>query len=196
MCSTSLILVLLVATTGLLEVEGHGFFRGYRNGRSWGLGSQRARKAGLDRMGRQDGGGLASPGASCLCQAGEEAGGAVCGSDGETYASSCSLRAAACRATRRQGRSFQSRQLRLEVSHQGPCRWEPAPHTAPTALHTLHCTHRTPAPHAPHGGACPPGPHAPRRPCAGREARGQCRALGSVATNAGMDSSLSFSLSL
>ena len=49
--------VLLFVSTLLSVASSHGFFRGYRNSRTWGTGAQRkARTFGLTRMGRQQGG--------------------------------------------------------------------------------------------------------------------------------------------
>ena len=49
--------LLLILATVFSMVASHGFFRGYRNGRTWGTGAQRkARTQGIARMGRQQGG--------------------------------------------------------------------------------------------------------------------------------------------
>ena len=48
-------LLLILATVFSMSAS-HGFFRGYRNGRTWGTGAQRkARTQGIARMGRQQG---------------------------------------------------------------------------------------------------------------------------------------------
>ena len=47
---------LLLLVTVLSLCASHGFFRGYRNSRTWGTGEQRkARTLGIARMGRQQG---------------------------------------------------------------------------------------------------------------------------------------------
>ena len=47
---------LLILATFLSLSASHGFFRGYRNSRTWGTGEQRkARTLGIARMGRQQG---------------------------------------------------------------------------------------------------------------------------------------------
>ena len=107
-------------------VSSHGFFRGYKNSRSWGTAGQS--KTMSARRGRQQQelgfNSLLpppSPPTPCTCTAREEAGGAVCGTDGVTYTSPCLMRKSVCRQERRQGRSFNSPQLKVEISHGGPC---------------------------------------------------------------------------
>ena len=104
-------------------VSSHGFFRGYKNSRSWGTAGRS--KTMSARRGRQELGFNSllapSPPTPCTCSAREEAGGAVCGTDGVTYTSPCLLRKSVCRHERRQGRSFNSPQLKVEISHGGPC---------------------------------------------------------------------------
>ena len=52
---TTLSSLLILATLFSLSAS-HGFFRGYRNSRTWGTGEQRkARTLGIARMGRQQG---------------------------------------------------------------------------------------------------------------------------------------------
>ena len=49
--------LLFILSTVFSMSASHGFFRGYRNGRTWGTGAQRkARTLGIARMGRQQGG--------------------------------------------------------------------------------------------------------------------------------------------
>ena len=61
---------------------------------------------------------------SCSCSASEERASPVCGTDGQTYRSVWGLKSTACSMMRRQGGSFQSVQLKLEISYLGPC-WSP-----------------------------------------------------------------------
>merc|ERR1712179_896529 len=82
--------IFLLCLLGLAGSQ-HGFFRGYSNKRTWGLGPQRQSQ------------------------------GPVCGTDGKTYSSTCQLKKTACKMVRRQGRSFQSKMLKIEVAHPGSC---------------------------------------------------------------------------
>ena len=121
MSIASQVAILLTLVLGL--VSSHGFFRGYKNSRSWGT-AGKAKTMSL-RRGKQENGFnslfFSSPPTPCTCSAREEAGGLVCGTDGVTYTSPCLLRKSVCRQERRQGRSFNSAQLKVEVSHPGPC---------------------------------------------------------------------------
>merc|ERR1712107_752673 len=95
--------------------------RGYRNTRTWGTGRQGKLASNNNeryRMGRQIfEGSLAS---SCtLCDNSMRSSGPVCGNDGKTYTSICEINTLSCKLIRRQGRSFKSRQLDLQVNHLG-----------------------------------------------------------------------------
>ena len=123
------VLLLQLCLTGLslCQKTNHGFFRGYKNNRSWGTGSQGQAKTDVTaaRMGRQQGDVnflVSAIDTSCSCSAGEERASPVCGTDGQTYSSVCEIKSAACSMLKRQGGSFQSVQLKLEMSYQGPCR--------------------------------------------------------------------------
>ena len=121
--STMLQLVLVPVMLGQMSL--HGFPRGYRTSRSWGTTLQGTKGLqGISRMGRQQGdtNSLSIPLIPCTCSPSEEVEGEVCGTDGKTYSSPCDLRMVACRSERRQGRSFTSNQLRLEISHRGSCK--------------------------------------------------------------------------
>jgi hypothetical protein len=156
MLPTRVLLIVCLASLTVCQISHHGYFRGYKNSRSWGTGSQgRAQQGGeVERMGRLEGDDnsiLASDAPSvkpinCSCSPSEEATGSVCGTDFNTYTSVCHLQSTACTRIRRQGRSFQSALLKLEISYPGPC----------------------------------------RSPCAGMEELGQFEVFGSQATNSGL----------
>jgi len=116
-------LILIVAldhTSGLL--------RGYRNSRTWGTGRQgRVSKTfSRARMGRQQldiSNDVAQIENRCNeCTILDIESGVVCATDGKNYQNMCQLKQTSCKLLRRQGRSFQSSQLALEVSHTGPCK--------------------------------------------------------------------------
>ena len=124
-----LVLLLQLCLTGLSQCQktNHGFFSGFKNNRSWGTGSQGQTLTDVTatRMGRQQGNVnslVSTINTSCYCSASEEQASPVCGTDGQTYSSVCGLKTAACSMLRRQGGSFQSVQLKLEISYMGPCK--------------------------------------------------------------------------
>merc|ERR1711928_12979 len=87
------------------------FFRGYRNSRTWGTGPQRKVIASANqRRARQ----LFEAEMSSCFSCKNQLDGPVCGSDGRTYPSACSLKQQSCKMMRRQGRSFQSSMLKIE----------------------------------------------------------------------------------
>ena len=123
----TLLLLLCLTTLSLCQKANHGFFRGYKNNRSWGTGSQGQAKTNVmaARMGRQQGGDnslISIMDTICSCSTSEERESLECGIDGQTYNSVCKLKTSACSMLRRQGGSFQSLQLKLEISYLGPCR--------------------------------------------------------------------------
>ena len=122
----SLLLSLCLTSLSLCQGANHGFFNGYKNNRSWGTGSQGQvhRDATGARMGRQQDGVnslVSTMDTICSCSTSEERESPVCGTDGQTYSSVCGLKTAASSMLRRQGGSFQSVQLKLEISYKGPC---------------------------------------------------------------------------
>merc|ERR1712130_471460 len=109
--------ILLLLLGGLTVTS--AFLRGYSNSRSWGTGPQRRVVPNFNqRQARQLFEAEMSSCASCK----SELEGPVCGSDGRTYSSTCSLRQQPCKMMRRQGRSFQSSMLKIEQVHVGPCK--------------------------------------------------------------------------
>merc|ERR1712004_83250 len=95
------------------------FFRGYRNSRTWGTGPQRKVIASANqRRARQ----LFEAEMSSCFSCKNQLDGPVCGSDGRTYPSACSLKQQSCKMMRRQGRSFQSSMLKIEQVHSGSCK--------------------------------------------------------------------------
>ena len=154
--STTLVLIVCLASLTECQISHHGYLRGYKNSRSWGTGSQgRAKQGGeVERMGRQEDqqdsltanyDSSVKP-IDCSCSPSEQSSGSVCCTDFNTYTSVGQLKSTACRMIRRQGRSFQNALLKLEISHPGPC----------------------------------------RSPCAGMEELGQFEVFGSRATNSGL----------
>ena len=122
------VLLVQLCLTGfsLCQKANHGFFRGFKNNKSWGTGSQGLVLTDVTatRMGRQQGDVnslVSTMDTSCYCSASEERASPVCGSDGQTYSSVCGLKTAACSMLKRQGGSFQRVQLKLEISYLGPC---------------------------------------------------------------------------
>merc|ERR1711874_342819 len=118
------VLVILLFFSCLVssQFSRHGFPRGYRNGRTWGTGPQRTAKSFNQRRARQ----FEERMSACSSCSASQLGSAVCGSDGRTYDTECDLKKAGCKNVRRQGRSFQSDMLKIEVAHQGACE-EPCP---------------------------------------------------------------------
>merc|ERR1711892_504515 len=117
--------LLFVFFTALSLADSHGFFRGYRNSRTWGSGDQRqARTLGKARMGRQQGdndlNSISVPSISPECApcSPSSASGPVCGTDGKTYRTQCQLQQIACKMVRRQGRL----QAALHIYNNQVCR--------------------------------------------------------------------------
>merc|ERR1712142_550716 len=110
----------------LYPADGHGWFRGYKNTRTWGTGPQRKTRIFpiRNRVGKQasDEDTAAAAGGACSECDDSTMPGTVCGTDGKTYNNRCQLYRVACTMERRQGRSFSSPQLSLSVSHPGPCK--------------------------------------------------------------------------